>query len=315
MQPILSILVPIYNHEKYLLKALQSIEKQNILYSFEVVIGEDASTDSSRDVLENFQETAPNNYFFVYRDENKGMLGNISDLFYRARGKYIIILEGDDYWIYNNKINEQIAFLEENKHFSGYAHSVVMIDEVDAFLDMIYIPEKGDGIYKIEDYLRGKLPGQTASFMYRNYFSTSEIFQYWGKSKNYALDRFIAFVVATKGDIYCTSQQWSVYRYVTQGGSSYSANLDYTSEEFAVSALEFHRTLYNYTLGEKCNKRCVRVSEKLFYKSYFRDEIISKKENKFKTLVYVLRNARFPLTTMMWIGWQLLCRRVKKKSI
>lgn len=312
MNPILTIIVPIYNHEKYLLKALSSIEKQNISYSYEVLIGEDASCDSSRSILEEFQKNAPNNYFFFYRDVNMGMFGNISDLFTKSRGRYVILLEGDDYWIYDNKINKQVAFLEENKQFSGYAHSVVMIDEADSLLDIRYISEKGDGIYKIEDYLRGKLPGQTASFMYRNYFSNSGIFQYWGDNENYALDRFIAFVVATKGNVYCTSQQWSAYRYVTQGGSSYSANLDYKSEKFAMSALEFHRALYNYTLIEKCNNRCIKVSEKLYYKSYFRDEIINKKKSKLETMTFVLRNAKFPMTTMLWIGRQLLYRIVKK---
>lgn len=308
MEPILTILVPIYNHERYLLNALYSIEQQEISYPYEVIIGEDASTDNSRDVLEEFQKSAPDNYFFVYRDKNTGMLENISDLFYRARGKYVIILEGDDYWIYNDKINEQVAFLEKNNQFSGVAHSVKMIDETGSLLNMKYMPEKGDGIYKIEDFLQGKLPGQTASFMYRNFFSAMKIFQYMGENKNYALDRFIAFVVATKGNIYCTSQKWSAYRYVTQGGSSYSANTDFSSEEFAQSALEFHRTLYNYTLREKCNKRCVKVSEKLFYKSYFRDEIINNKKNVFKLLISVLQSAKFPISTMVWIGWQLLYR-------
>lgn len=315
MKPILTIIVPIYNHEKYVLKSLDSIKKQTISYPFEVLIGEDASTDSSRKLLEEFQKTAPSNYFFVYRDKNKGMLDNIFDLFYRAQGKYVILLEGDDYWTYHNKINEQIAFLEVNSRFSGYAHSVVVVDESGSPLDIGYKAEKGNGIYRIEDYLRGKLPGQTASFMYRNYFSDSEVFQYWDRKVYYALDRFIAFVVATKGDVYCTSQKWSAYRYVTQCGDNFSSNIDSSSEEFALNALEFHRMLYRYSLKEKCSKRCVKVSEKLFFKSYYRDEVINKRKNKFKTLRFVMSNAKFPISTNIWIFWKLLSKRFDRKNL
>lgn len=313
MTPILTIIVPVYNHEKYLLCALESIEKQKIGYPYEVIIGEDCSTDSSKVILREYQKNAPDNYYFVYRQSNLGMLGNISDLFYRAKGKYIIVLEADDYWIYCDKINEQITFLEENEEYSGYAHSVVMVDADGRTLEKEYPAEKGDGIYTINDYLREKLPGQTASFLYRNYFSAGQPFRYLGDNKDYPLDRFIAFVVAAKGNVYCTSQKWSAYRYVTQEGSSFSANLDYVSPEYALSALKYHKSLYEYTLAEKCDKRCVKVSEKIYYKSYLRDWI-SDKDKKAGELVSAIMRAKYPVTTMLWIFVQLLRRIVRSKE-
>ena len=59
---LLTIIVPVYNHEQYLLKALKSIEMQDIECSYEVIIGEDCSTDRSKEILQKYQETAPRNF-------------------------------------------------------------------------------------------------------------------------------------------------------------------------------------------------------------------------------------------------------------
>ena len=312
--PILTIIVPVYNHERYIEKALQSIQKQDIEYTYEVIIGEDCSTDHSREILQEYQLMASDNYFFIYRDHNWGMLENISDLFYRARGKYIIVLEGDDYWIYYNKINEQIRFLESNKDFSGCAHSVVMVDADGRDSELRYMQEKGKGIYDVKDYLHSLLPGQTASFMYRNYFSERKLFHYLGNNSLYPLDRFIAFVVVSKGKVYCTNEKWSAYRYVADNGSSFSANVDSTSAEYAQSALLYHKSIYEYSLLENCKKDIVKASEKLYYKSFFRDVFMNDSRN-LKRIVLELRKAKYPFRTLCWIGMQFLCMIYKNRGM
>lgn len=311
--PVLTIIVPVYNHEKYVLKALQSIEMQNIGYSYEVIVGEDCSTDRSKEILQRYQENALENYYFIYRDSNLGMLNNISDLFYKAKGKYIIILEGDDYWIYENKINEQISFLEANMMYSGYAHSVIVVDSDGQDSGMPYVQEKGKGIYNIKDYLHGLLPGQTASFMYRNYFAERMLFQYLGNNTMYPLDRFIAFVVASRGEIYCTDKKWSAYRYITCGGSSFSANIDGKSDAFARSALLYHKSLYEYTLCEKCGRDCVKISEKLYYRSFLRDWVTSEKR-EFKKMLCEFKKVRYPFATFSWMFIQFICLLLKGKG-
>lgn len=54
--PLLTIIVPVYNHERYVLKSLESIEMQNIECSYEVIIGEDCSTDHSKEILQGYQK-------------------------------------------------------------------------------------------------------------------------------------------------------------------------------------------------------------------------------------------------------------------
>lgn len=307
--PILSIIVPVYNHERYLLTALKSIEQQNIRYPFEVLIGEDCSADSSGLLLRDYQKHAPDNYSFFYRECNMGMLYNISDLIYRARGKYLIILETDDYWIYREKINRQIDFLQQNPQYSGVAHSVVVIDKNGSQLDMTYSCEKGSGEYSFKDYLKEKLPGQTASFMYRNYFTDKKLFRYMGDNTLYPLDRFIAFVVASQGPVFCTSDKWSAYRYVTGEGSSFSANYDIFSEAVARSNFLYYQSLYKYALEENGNSSCIRASEKLYFKAqckFFLQSSCKKKEFSYKKAIKKIKELRYPVSTVSWLFDQLI---------
>ena len=97
----LSIYVATYNHEKYITKALDSVFMQKTKYSFEVLVGEDCSTDNTRLVLKEYEKKNYNNLTIYYRQKNMSNMdiSNAMDLIMRCRGKYLIALEGDDYWI------------------------------------------------------------------------------------------------------------------------------------------------------------------------------------------------------------------------
>lgn len=299
-EPVLTIIFVVYNHEKYVLKALKSIEEQRIECTYEVIVGEDHSMDRSGEILRRYQNNAPKNWYFLYRDHNLGMLRNISDLLYRARGKYVIVLEGDDYWIYPDKLNSQIAFLEEHAEYSGCAHGVRVIDADGNDRPAGYIHGKRSGTYGVRDYLHELLPGQTASFLYRNYFREGRLFQYLNNNALYPMDRFIAFVIASKGKIRCIDQEWSAYRYITDGGSSFSATVDCNSDEYAKSALQYHRSIYAYAITENCGKDCIKVSEKLYYRSFLRDWATGGGRN-LRVLFCELKKMKYPVTTLLWM--------------
>lgn len=305
MEPVmLSIVVPVYNHEKYLQKALQSIKKQNIRYRYEVLIGEDCSTDGSRNVLKAYECNAPDDYRFIYHNKNQGMFRNISGLIGLAKGKYLTVLEGDDYWICENKINEQIAFLEHNPKYSGYAHRVTVIGADGRKTGLSYTAEKSRGDYTLTDYLNGKLPGQTSGFVYRNYFLQTNLFAYLRQNTLYPLDRFIAFIAVSNGPVYCNGHRWSAYRYVTDKGSSFSANFDGSSQAFADSALSYHQSLYTYAIHRNKGKQCIQVSEKLYYKSFLRSFIQSGCRHPGSVILQCLR-AKYPVQTFFWILLQI----------
>lgn len=91
-QPMLSIYVATYNHEHYITQALDSIRMQKTKYSYEVLVGEDCSTDNTRAVLKEYEWQHPGIFTIFYRDHNmhREAIGNGLDLKLRCRGNSIV---------------------------------------------------------------------------------------------------------------------------------------------------------------------------------------------------------------------------------
>ena len=110
----LTIIVLCYNHEKYLEEAINSIKKQKCNFNYEIIIGDDASTDNSQAIIRKITKDMAN-VTLVLRKKNIGATNNLYDLYMRSKGKYIIVLESDDYWLNQDKLQTQMDFLENNK--------------------------------------------------------------------------------------------------------------------------------------------------------------------------------------------------------
>ena len=220
----ITILVAVYNHEKYLKTAIDSVLAQEIECSYEVIIVDDYSTDSSREILKAMEPSLPSNYRIIYRDRNYGIVDNYYDAVERMNGRYFIILEADDYWTYPHKIQKQYEFLEENREYLAVSHLHETIDgegNVEANNDAYEIGQT----YEFEDFLQRKLPGQTATILCRNYIRDNS-FGYKLELGNFmVMDQVNAFLLAVHGKTYQIKEVWSVYRHITTGGSSYSATV------------------------------------------------------------------------------------------
>lgn len=112
--PVMSILMMTRNHEEYLEKAIESVICQDFPYPYEILIGEDCSTDSTLDVALTLQARWPKLIRIVTAAKNVGIRSNFLRLVVRARGEYLALLEGDDYWIDPAKLRLQFNYL--NKH-------------------------------------------------------------------------------------------------------------------------------------------------------------------------------------------------------
>ena len=241
----LSIIVAVYNHEKYIEQTINSILEQKIACTYEVLIGEDCSSDNSRLVLKEIEKKCPANFHFIYREKNLGSEKNFVDLYSRMRGEYFIVIEGDDYWIDSAKIQQQIDFLETHREYIACAHNVLVVNEKSDIIPIDY-PECKKNEYTIWDYSQFVLPGQTASIMSRNYFLDQSIDKSILEVPYYAGDRRRAFFLLANGKIYCFQQKWSAYRYVTSGGQSFSANIK-ESGVTRYQDLIFYKTLLEYS--------------------------------------------------------------------
>lgn len=107
-----------YNHEKYISECLDSIINQKCNFKHEIVIGDDSSTDDTASICKAYALKYPSLIRYFKRPKNLGMIGNWLKTIGDAKGKYIAICEGDDYWTDPLKLQRQVDFLESNNDYT-----------------------------------------------------------------------------------------------------------------------------------------------------------------------------------------------------
>lgn len=129
MNPLVSICCITFNQEQYVEKTLQGFLAQKTTFPVEILIHDDASTDNTPQIIKKYEEL-DDRIFVIYQTENKYSKGEkpfTRYLFPKAKGKYLAICEGDDYWTDSLKLQKQIDFLEVNPDFSASFHDVDML--------------------------------------------------------------------------------------------------------------------------------------------------------------------------------------------
>lgn len=150
----LSVMVITYNHEKFIAQALSSILEQRVNFEFEIVVGEDCSTDATREILLDFHCRYPGRITPLLRDPNMGAIRNFVTTLAACRGNYIAFLEGDDYWIDQNKLQKQVEFLDNHPSAAVCCSRVQLLDPNGlAGLGLDTYPTIPCGTYNIEDLL------------------------------------------------------------------------------------------------------------------------------------------------------------------
>lgn len=255
-QVTVSIYVPVFNHEKYVIQALDSILMQQTEYSYEVFVGEDCSTDNSRQVLQDWEAAHKDSRFhFFYRKTNmyRSPITNTGDLKRRCTGKYIICLEGDDYWTDPLKLQKQVSFLESHPEYLAVTHNCTVVDENSQPNGETY-PECKDEEYTFSHFYSDILPGQLTTLMSRNYQLDGSVNEELIKFPGQPGDRKVYFTLLCHGRVYCIQQAMSAYRHITSSGSSFSANFQYSYDDQEVqnrAFMEFaaklgHKTALKY---------------------------------------------------------------------
>lgn len=167
-RPKVSILCITYNQAKYVRQTLDSFLIQKTDFRFEILINDDASTDGTVEIIKEYQEKYPGIIRSVFQDENlysKGVRNMMTRfLFPIAKGEYIALCEGDDYWTDPNKLQTQVDFLEKNPDFALCFHPVKVIYEKGDQKDSIFPPRTSS--FTTKELLRENFI-QTNSVVYR----------------------------------------------------------------------------------------------------------------------------------------------------
>lgn len=170
---LVSVIMISYNQEKYIRQAIESVFSQKVNFDIEIIIGDDASQDDTPKIIAELAEQ-DSRLIPILRETNFGMNRNFIDIIKRAKGKYLAILEGDDFWIDNYKLQKQVDALEQNPDsYICYTNSRI-IDDNDGFIQNFYkTPEQPKGWFQappekltFDTLINGNFIN-TATIMYR----------------------------------------------------------------------------------------------------------------------------------------------------
>jgi len=118
-----------YNHERYIAQSIQGVLMQKTNFDFELIIGEDCSTDRTREICNDYKDKYPDKISILLGEKNIGMMPNFIRTLNACSGKYVALCEGDDYWTDPYKLQKQVDFLENNPEDSLSSHLVDILNE------------------------------------------------------------------------------------------------------------------------------------------------------------------------------------------
>lgn len=124
-----SIAMVTYNHEQYIAKALDSVLMQKTNFDYEIVIGEDCSTDGTRAIVIDYQHRYPDIFRLLLNGKNLGMHKNADQTINACKGEYVAMLDGDDYWTSPHKLQKQVDFFESHLECSICFHDALIVHE------------------------------------------------------------------------------------------------------------------------------------------------------------------------------------------
>lgn len=153
---LLSVACITYNHAPFIRECFEGFLMQKTDFEFEILVHDDASNDGTAEIIKEYEQKYPHLFKVVYQTENqysKGVKPIIKYLFPRARGKYIALCEGDDYWTDPYKLQKQVDFLEANEEYAICFHEVKILKNNQLIDD--YITREVNEISTIDELAQG----------------------------------------------------------------------------------------------------------------------------------------------------------------
>jgi len=216
--PVVSICCITYNHESFIAEAIEGFLMQETNFPVEIIIHDDASTDSTDDIIKNYKKRYPNLIRTILQTENQRPFGipTTVKLLVEASGNYVALCEGDDYWICSNKLQRQVSFMESSKQFAFCFHDAFAekYDEENTLIKRSALYQTPPTqILKFDDFARGFAP-PTAACLLRN---QRDVFTWLLERKMGFVKTIFYALLEGGGRAAFLPEKMSVYR-VHQGG-------------------------------------------------------------------------------------------------
>lgn len=247
-----SVCIVTYNQEDYIAQTINGVLMQQDC-NFEIIIANDASNDHTTDICRAYEARYPEKIRLIEQPYNKGIILNTKDCLFAARGKYIAICEGDDYWIDEYKLKKQIDILENKAEISmvhtnwkNYYQETKELREREIVpKDIDYICERHKGVDSVVEILTDKYRGIRFSSVCFRKSIIDKIIQYdhnFFNSEFSTLDIAIFYEAAYQGVIYYINEVTTIYR-IQSESVSISSNINKIAK-FSLGCLNIYYYYY-----------------------------------------------------------------------
>lgn len=215
-----SICCNVYNHSKYLEKCLKGFVIQETTFPYEVLIHDDASDDGSHLIIAKYCEQYPNLFRPIYQNTNQYSQGvNISHVYNwpRAKGKYLAICEGDDYWTDPMHLQRSVDYLEQNPDISLTCASFDILRE-----GVVFDGKRYNSSFVFDKFDNRKWFTKTLTLVFKK---TDELLLILKKYKR-PVDTNLVYHLLSQGKGYCFKNVIGVYREHDKGVHSSLSELN-----------------------------------------------------------------------------------------
>ena len=225
--PVISVMCCTYNQEKYIKNCLEGFVNQKTKVPFQVIVHDDASVDSTPQIIREYERKYPEIIKGIYQKENQFSIHpkRLQKFVYpMLAGKYVASCEGDDFWCDKEKLQKQYDAMEQNPDCSICLHKVKMIYEngveTEKYIPSLdFYPDKMMG----EDYIRQYLLAKMELFHTSSFFVKRDILFSIPKSMDdsfFVGDVPIILWCAANGNLLFQDYVGSCYRMMSQGSTN-----------------------------------------------------------------------------------------------
>lgn len=205
-----SVICTAYNHEKYIRDALNGFIMQKTDFPIEVLVHDDASTDNTTEIIKEYEAKYPDLIHGIYETENLYSKGG--DIFWfieKAKGKYIALCEGDDYWTDSMKLQRQYEALEAHPECDVCAHEAVIMAGKKKIGRVA--PSKKNTVFSAETVILGNggFVSTCSLFLKTSYMKSNSALH---KRSRYKYDYLFQIGASLRGGMVYLSIPMSVYR-------------------------------------------------------------------------------------------------------
>lgn len=235
-----SVVVVTYNHARYIDQALHSVLRQEVDFDFEIIISEDASTDGTTDIVRRWQAQYPDKIRLILSEQNVRSNLVVARGFHAARGEYVALLDGDDFWISSDKLARQVAVLDADAGLSLCFSNAEVVDPAGEFIGRLWTPSHIGQRLSLKNLWQGN-PFATCGSLFRRECVAHIPDWYHGFFP--VTDWPLYILSAEHGDIAYLSEPMGAYR--LHPGGLYSAQGD----EAKLAAMDGLFRKLNHCLG------------------------------------------------------------------